>query len=459
MPRCSKASSSSDNTSPDPTMVSSEAMAIISGTSSAMTEDDIRKVVAQIAWGSPCPVFNVLRIPPIQLLPNSYRLVVGFLLCAQLYGLEPSIENFLSVLAPKLTTRGSLLNAMPPLNLGEIKRRMKQVGLVNYEFKVKPLRKRSYLLWLDSIQLRIPKRVPWIVSLDSPCSQVRVRGHSFDPFRLAPRDRSLFHHSSTFSILLRDVSLGNPCDRGGDFSQRVHPLSDPFGGATPFPSPPQVEVLPYAHKRSRIDETDVEDIPRLTEETPGSSFPIPVLTPRLDLKAGTLNMSRTVHRADVDVLAPPTKQGIGNFVLAEPSTIPTAITAMVEKYATTMRNAEASRRELLESHALAQVVKKNGQIAMLSMENEVVRALIVQAYTRGREEGAPSVVAMFKDSPEYNTEVYCQASAFYIDGFATCLAQFKNVGNLPPGFELSFVNICADGFGHIGGEGPSGGWI
>ncbi|KAK4417204.1 hypothetical protein Salat_2546000 [Sesamum alatum] len=51
--------------------------------------------------------------------------------------------------------------------------------------------------------------------------------------------------------------------------------------------------------------------------------------------------------------------------------------------------------------------------------------------------------------------MYRQASAYYVDEFATCLAQFKNIGNLPPRFDLSFVNVRADGFGNIDGGGPS----
>ncbi|KAK4431149.1 hypothetical protein Salat_0877000 [Sesamum alatum] len=142
MPRRSRASSSSETTSPAPVMVSSEAMVVISGTPTTMTEESIRKIVTQVAllanyeWILPLPyesannppkgcltvysaqpmsglrfplppplvqIFNLLGIPPSQLLPNSYRLVIGFLLCSQLYGFDPSVENFLSVLALKLT--------------------------------------------------------------------------------------------------------------------------------------------------------------------------------------------------------------------------------------------------------------------------------------------------------------------------------------------------------------------
>ncbi|KAK4423358.1 hypothetical protein Salat_1918600 [Sesamum alatum] len=143
MPRRSKASSSGENVAPSPTLISGEALAVVSSTPSQMSEESIRKLVDQISlpatydWLRPSPsqfannppegfltvytsqltsglrfplpdllvqLFNVLGIPPSQLLPNSYRLVVGFLLCSQLYQFEPTLENFLGVLAPKLTT-------------------------------------------------------------------------------------------------------------------------------------------------------------------------------------------------------------------------------------------------------------------------------------------------------------------------------------------------------------------
>ncbi|KAK4422981.1 hypothetical protein Salat_1880700 [Sesamum alatum] len=126
--------------------------------------------------------FNVLGIPPSQLLPNSYTLIIGFLLCAQLYEFDASVENFLGVFSPKITSGecffylsprpgltfirekpsshgawkskyfflrkegwqillswGSSLNPQPPLNLGEVKRRMKEAGLVDHEFSAKAI--------------------------------------------------------------------------------------------------------------------------------------------------------------------------------------------------------------------------------------------------------------------------------------------------------------------------------
>ncbi|KAK4426622.1 hypothetical protein Salat_1430900 [Sesamum alatum] len=101
------------------------------------------------------------------------------------------------------------------------------------------------------------------------------------------------------------------------------------------------------------------------------------------------------------------------------------------------------------------MVEKESQIAMMTRENAAIKASTMQAYARGRKEGASSVVSAFKGSSEYVDEMYRQASAYYVDGFETCLAQFKNIGNLPPDFDFRFVNVRADGFGNTD-VGPSG---
>ncbi|KAK4438488.1 hypothetical protein Salat_0183100, partial [Sesamum alatum] len=124
----------------------------------------------------------VLGIPPSQLNPNSYRLVVGFLLCCQLYHIDPSVENFLGVFAPRLTpgecffhfsprpgllfihdkpfsygawknrfffvrkaewevplTWRSSLNELPSINFELVRERVKAAGLLDHGFKAKAL--------------------------------------------------------------------------------------------------------------------------------------------------------------------------------------------------------------------------------------------------------------------------------------------------------------------------------
>ncbi|KAK4417294.1 hypothetical protein Salat_2555000 [Sesamum alatum] len=212
-----------------------------------------------------------------------------------------------------------------------------------------------------------------------------------------------------------------------------------------------------------------------------------VLTPRLEPRAGIFNMSRTINRADVELLSTRSVAGVGNFILTQVSAIPTVVAVMVGKHGALLRGYEAVRREHQDTQVKlshfqqglvekggktketeaklreeleslkAKLVEKEGQVIALSMENEVVKASIVQAYTRGREEGVVSGMNIYKESSEFATEVIHQGSTYYIDGFSTCLEQFKNLGNLPPDFDLSFLNMRADGFGNIEVPGPSGG--
>ncbi|KAK4433520.1 hypothetical protein Salat_1114300 [Sesamum alatum] len=128
------------------------------------------------------------RIPPSQLNPNSYRLVVGFLLCCQLYHIEPSVETFLGVFAPRLTLREcffhfsprpsllfihdkpssygawknhfffvckaesevpltwrSSLNDLPSINFELVRERVKAAGLLDHGFKAKALMEEDLL--------------------------------------------------------------------------------------------------------------------------------------------------------------------------------------------------------------------------------------------------------------------------------------------------------------------------
>ncbi|KAK4429358.1 hypothetical protein Salat_1236200 [Sesamum alatum] len=227
-----------------------------------------------------------------------------------------------------------------------------------------------------------------------------------------------------------------------DLPQDVHPSS---------PLPLSVEDLPSSHKRPRVE------------------------------AEGAFNMSKTVNRADVKVLTPRPFTSIGNLILSNASVITAAVTALVEKYSYALRTAEALRRELQEAKAGVraqcaeieaqtrerennlkeeldilknQMVEKENQLAVMTMENAAIKASTMQAYARGREEGASSAISAFKRSSKYADEMYRQASAYYVDGFATCLAQFKNIGNLPHGFDLSFVNVRANGYGNTD-VGPS----
>ncbi|KAK4429154.1 hypothetical protein Salat_1215600 [Sesamum alatum] len=217
--------------------------------------------------------------------------------------------------------------------------------------------------------------------------------------------------------------------------------------------PPPVEALSSFLKRPRREETPSEGTPRSYEGAPTLVFPAHVLTPRFDPRAGSFNMRQAVHQSDVETLSTRSMQALGSFILAQSSTLDFLKSQYREDDA---RSREREAKLVAELKDLkTQVLENDGQIAALTVENEVVRASTVQAYTRGREEGVFSVVIVSKNSIEYVVELSRHGSSFYIDGFATCLDQFRNLGNLPPGFDLSFVNVRANGFGRTRGEGPS----
>ncbi|KAK4413824.1 hypothetical protein Salat_2795200 [Sesamum alatum] len=388
MPRRSRASSSSETVSPAPTMVSSEAMAIISGTSTTMTEESIRKLITQIAlpvdyeWVLPLPcesanspspgcmtlysaqllsglcfplpplllqVFNLLGIPRSQLLPNSYRLVVGFLLCSQLYGFDPSVENFLGALAPKLTTRECFiyltprpgltfirdkpsshgawksrfffikkpkwgvhvawswfLNALPPLNLGEIKRRMKEAGLVDHEFKAKSI--------LDEELLIVVGLHPAPDTYEGPLDHfTRLQIMMNRAAVRIPEDVPVMPSSSGTRYV-----PSTPTDLPPELTPSSStPPSAPINPEADVRATPIIEVI--------TSPEDTTPPPVQSEGLPLEPYPLSPVDglpssykrPRTLEKAAAFNMLKTVNRVDVEVLAACNYPNLGNFVLAQ----------------------------------------------------------------------------------------------------------------------------------------------
>ncbi|KAK4421769.1 hypothetical protein Salat_2127500 [Sesamum alatum] len=121
MPPKSKASSSGENAPPTPTLISGEAMAIVSSTSSQMLEEPIRKLVAQVAlpvdyyWLHTFPSQFANDPPAGYLTVYASQLTSGLLFplptpLQQLFNILriPPTNCFLiriDVFAPKLTTR------------------------------------------------------------------------------------------------------------------------------------------------------------------------------------------------------------------------------------------------------------------------------------------------------------------------------------------------------------------
>ncbi|KAL0448817.1 UNVERIFIED_CONTAM: hypothetical protein Slati_1438100 [Sesamum latifolium] len=528
MPRRSRASSSGESTPSLSTEISSEALSVISSTASSMSEKAVRKMVEQMALpldfgylvpepshrvNAPPPgcltvyasqvtsglffpllpvvsqFFAVLGIPPSQLLPNSYRLLVGFLLCFQLYTFEASLENLLGVFMPKLTTgecffylsprpgltfirdkpssHGSwksrfffvrkdnwevplawsiLMNPLPFLNLTDVKERMLSVGLTNHGFNAKSILERELLVVSGLLQVSDLYEGP-----ESRYARFRMMMNRAAVRKFIPDDVPAIPSSSgtrSASETPSDVPSSSippttptaPLPLGAASLPQGLPVievdTSPEAEAVPFqtsledpplsPISPPVEVTSSSQKRPCIEDPTGDDSPKV--------FPVRVLTPRLDPKTGVFNMVKATNRKDVEELLPRPMLGLGHFLLTQTSTIPAIVTAMMEKYEALERNFEGLRQEL--------------KTANTRLEERLIRR---------DEEGVASGFAMYRNTQEFNDEVCRRGSSFYIDGFAVCLEQFKNLGNLPPGFDFSFLNVRADAFGRMGDEGPSGG--
>ncbi|KAK4425453.1 hypothetical protein Salat_1739300 [Sesamum alatum] len=328
-------------------------------------------------------VFNLLGIPPSQLLPNSY------------WKLEWDVP----------TAWAWSLNVLPPLNLGDIKRVMKEACLVDHEFNAKATLDEELLIVVGLHLAPDRYEGPSIVLLDF----IRIMMNRVVVCKFIPDDvpampsssgtRSAPSTPSDLPLELTPRSTTTPppiASLSGPQETPDVPLSSPL----PLP----VEEPPFSHKRPCISVEGAKDTPSVAGPSE-PAFQAPVLTPYMDPQAGAFNMLKAVNRADVE--------------------IPAVVTAMVEKYAYSLKNCEMLRRELqkvkaaiqgqcaeLEAQARErenklkeeleilknQMVEKDSQIAMMTMENAAIRSSTMQAYARGREEGASSAVIAFKDS-------------------------------------------------------------
>ncbi|KAL0436494.1 UNVERIFIED_CONTAM: hypothetical protein Sradi_0357300 [Sesamum radiatum] len=328
-------------------------------------------------------IFTVMGIPPSQLLPNSYRLLVGFMLCSQLYTFEAALENLLGVFMPKVITgecffylcpspgltfirekpssHGSWksrfffikkdnwdvplawstsLNPLPSLDLTEIKERMLSAGLTSHGFNAKAILERELLVVSGLFQAPDLYEGRY-ARFRMMMNRAAVRKFIPDDVPVIPSSSETRSASAIFSdILSSSVSPTTPSAHippGSASAPQDTPVievaTSPDIEGTPFqtpfevpllsPTPPSVEVA-SSLKRPRIEEFVGGDHPLF--------FPARVMTPRLDPKAGVFNMARATNRADVEGLLPRSMQGLSHFPLAQTSTTHVIVAAMTEKY-------------------------------------------------------------------------------------------------------------------------------
>ncbi|KAK4413613.1 hypothetical protein Salat_2774000 [Sesamum alatum] len=357
-----------------------------------------------------------IGIPLSQLNPNSYRLVVGFLLCRQLY----HIENFLG------------LHPVPDT----------YTGLESRYFRLQNL----LLNPPSSSSTRSTSATPLDIQSSgrgrSPsCTPSGVRPSSASP-SLVPFTTHRYPHQGTYY-------------RGGDFSRDgydpcsiLSPNRSSFGGRVQFPK----EAL----YRGFFPRGGPSYCHYLGYSAP--LFPSAGDDSSIRPQGWVSNMCKAVHRGDVESLASHPMEGLGHLLLSQTAMTPAIIVAMIERYDKMRANLEAVLSQLKGARSQAEVLKKK-LADEESKYREEMSVLKAQSCTRGREEGLivgqSTVVAAFKASPEFAKEVFRQGSSFYADGFTVCAELFKNLGNLPPDFDHNFLDMRADGFGRIGGAGHS----
>ncbi|KAK4425098.1 hypothetical protein Salat_1703600 [Sesamum alatum] len=315
-------------------------------------------------------VLVTLGIRPSQLNPNSYRLVIGFLLCCQLYHIEPTVENFLG------------FHPIPDTYTGPESRYFRLQTMMNRAVVRKFLPENVPSNPLSSSSMR---------SVLAPPSNIQLSGRGRSSFRTPPVVGPSSVSPSLTPTGHADPSLETPV---------IEVETSSEGDIIPAPSPPPFvslsEVGSSSQKRPRVEKAPLEA--SQVEEAPSSD---------------------------------PT-QAAGLFLL------PSAKFKFQEEI--------SSLKTRLE--------EKDRQISVQAMEMESLCTTSLQSLFEGREEGSQAghsaAVAAYKASPEYAEEVFRQGSSFYADGFTVCAEQFKNLGNLPPDFDFSFLDVRPDGLAGLG---------
>ncbi|KAK4423180.1 hypothetical protein Salat_1900800 [Sesamum alatum] len=423
-------------------------------------------------------LLSALGIQPNQLNPNSYRLVVGFLLCCQLYHIEPSLENFLGEWEVPLAWRSSL-NELLTINFESVKERVKAAGLLDHDFKAKALVEKDLLIvaglhpepatytGLESqtmmnravVRKFLPENLP-----ANPLSSSSTRSASATPSEIQSSGRGRSPSRTPSVVRPSSTSPNSVPSQHADVPSEMLVIeveTSPEADTTPTPSSPPFVLLSEVGS-SFQKRPHLEDVPQGEEPSPADpaqaappSFPLPVMTPQFNPKAGVSNMCKVVNKGDVESLSGRSMEGMGHLLLSHTAMTPAIIVAMIERYDKMRANLEAALSQL--KGARAQRRRTGGwPCKRLKWSPFAYISLVVfEGSRRGLAGWSVSGCATFKASPEYAEEIFRQGSSFYADGFTVCAEQFKNLGNLSPDFDFNFLDMCVDGFGRIGGVGPS----
>ncbi|KAK4433232.1 hypothetical protein Salat_1085500 [Sesamum alatum] len=355
----------------------------------------------------------------------------------------------------------------------------------------------------------LPENVP-----SNPLSPSSTRSASATPSDIQSSDRGRSPSRTPPIARLGSASPSPPpTDPPGSSmdTPMIEVETSPEGDTTPIPSSsplvPQVEEGSSSQKRPRVEGVPQgEEVPSSDPPSAAASFPLPVMTPQFNPKSGVSNMCKAANKDDVEFLSGRSMESLGHLILSQTAMVRKILTFLcyfclwpnlvsffllpdsshrygydrrfdkmranleaalaqfkggciqVESLKKQLANEESKSKEEISS-LKTQLEERDRQLSVQAMEMESLRATSLQSYSRGREEGLQAghsaAVAAYKASPEYAEEDFRQGSTFYADGFTVCAEQFKNLGNLPPDFDFNFLDMRADGFGRIGGVGPS----
>ncbi|KAK4426461.1 hypothetical protein Salat_1414700 [Sesamum alatum] len=324
-----------------------------------------------------------LGIPPSQLNPNSYRLVVEFLLCCQLYCLEPSVENFLGIFSPRLTPgecffhftpRLGLVfihekpssygawknrfffirkaeweiplvwrpspNDLPPINLELVKERVKVVGLLDHGFKAKALVEKDILIVAGLHPVPDPYTGPESRYLQTMMNRAAVRKFLPENVPSNPLSSPSTRSASTTPLIFNRVVGVDPLLVHLQRSGLTLLLSARFPRDTPIPP----WRLP-SQKRPRVEEVPLAEEAIPPSPTPTAappSFPLPVMTPQFTPKARVSNMYKATNKGDVEFLFGRSMESLAHLLLFQTTMTPPIVVAMIECYEKLRANLKAA---------------------------------------------------------------------------------------------------------------------
>ncbi|KAK4415082.1 hypothetical protein Salat_2615300 [Sesamum alatum] len=333
----------------------------------------------------------------------------------------------------------SSLNDLPSINFELVKERVKAAGLLDHGFKAKALVEEDLLIlaglhpvpdtytglescyfclqtMMNRVAVRkfLPEKVPSnplssssTRSASATPSDIQSSGRGRSPSHTPPIARPSSVSSSPPPIGQVDPSLETPV---------IEVETSPEGDTIPVPSsPPFVplsEVGSSSQKRPRIEEApQVEEVPSDPAQAAASaSFPLPVMTPQFNPKAGVSNMCKATNKGDVEFLSGRSMESLGHLILSRTAMTPPIVMAMIERFDKMRTNLEAAltqlkggriqveslKKQLADEESKsqeeisllrAQLEEKDCQMSVQAMEMESLHTTSLQSYSRGCEEG------------------------------------------------------------------------